>query len=191
MKKNDLFSTLGIKLKSNAFEDELCDTILKEMFESYAQNEIELKDISLRKTFKHQVSNLLEKTILEKVEKEIKPELEAFFGMKLKYSKPIQSLIYNKGHFFKPHKDDIKTNDGKNFRKITTVFFLNHQGNDPAKSDYEGGTLNLYGLLEMFPNRNFPIPCLKGTMVAFKADTIHEVTEIIRGQRCSLVVWFE
>ena len=189
MKNNDLFSTLGVKVIHRAFDEAFCDLILQELFDCYSRNETELKEIELRKTYKHKLSRSLEEVVLKRVREEIQPELESFFGTKLSYSKPIQTLLYNKGHFFKPHKDDIAANSEFS-RKITTVFFLNRQGTDPLTSEYEGGTLSLYGLLDQFPNNNFAMPCSKGTMVAFRADTIHEVTEITRGQRCSLVVWF-
>jgi len=191
MQKDDLFSQLGVKIIKNAFDETFCDNIKNEMFDSYLKEEIELKDIELRRTFKHELSENLKEVILNKINKEIKPELESFFGLDLKFSKPIQALIYNKGHFFKPHKDDTKTEDGSTYRKLTTVFFLNNQGSDSEGSNYQGGLLNLYGLVDNFPNKGFPVPNKKGNMVAFKADTIHEVTNIIDGQRISLVVWFE
>lgn len=186
----DLFSTLGVKIKKQAIPNQLCDLIKQEMFTSIESNDAIFKNFHLRKTYKHQLSTSIFDEIY-KLTKSIKPELENFFKEELKYSKPIQALVYDKGHFFKPHRDDTKSDDRKIYRKITVVFFLSKQGQQHNEGEYGGGNLNLYGVFKKFPNKAFSIPNEKGTMVAFRANEIHEVTQVEWGRRCSLVVWFE
>ena len=161
------------------------------MVSAKSKSSLELKEITLRKTFKHELSQELEKLVLEEFNKSISGELEEYFGLSLNYSKPVQALVYETGHYFAMHKDDVANEDGKIHRKITTVLFLNEQSADQDGLNYEGGLLKLYGLLPHLPQKGFSVPCRKGSLVAFRSDTVHEVTEVISGQRFTLVVWFE
>ena len=80
MKNNDLFSTLGVKVIHRAFDEAFCDLILQELFDCYSRNETELKEIELRKTYKHKLSRSLEEVVLKRVRVEIQPELDHFLG---------------------------------------------------------------------------------------------------------------
>ena len=189
MKHNDLFSALNIKIWPQALEPTICEEILMEINSKMETNEILLKELDTRKTYKHELSQQLFDKIFQKLNTEIRPHLEEFFDMPLTYSQPLQALVYTDGHFFKPHRDDTESVDRK-YRKLTTVIFLNQQGKSEGQGDYGGGDLNLVGLFEKHPSKGFPVPNTQGSMVAFRSDVIHEVTPVLWGNRGTLVMWF-
>lgn len=113
------------------------------------------------------------------------PDLSAHFGVNLTAYEEPQYLRYGPGSFFTAHRDrpradHLDTSD----RKASLVIFLNN--------DFEGGELTFYGLVNDpgFENAGFPCDAVPGLALAFRSDTLHEVTPVTRGERFTIVTWF-
>ena len=117
----------------------------------------------------------------------------AHFGVDLTKSEDPQFLRYEVGDFFVAHQDGntgLVRSEREQFRKISVVIFLNSQSDVPAFDSYAGGSLVF---TEWRPGRNQGQYCLvaePGTLVAFPAETTHEVTPVTSGKRYSIVSWY-
>jgi len=77
-------------------------------------------------------------------------------------------LKYESGGHIKAHVDDPVG--------VSASLFLN--------TGYEGG-------LFRFPDRNLTVDYKPGTIVLFPSKEMHEVTELTKGERYSVVTWFK
>lgn len=84
-------------------------------------------------------------------------------------------LIYNKGDFFKRHKDVYEESPRRDYRIWTTITMLDHS------SDMQGGELCI--------GDNQPISLRIGQTAIFKSDVEHEALEVLQGTRKVLVAW--
>lgn len=120
-----------------------------------------------------------------------KEMLERHFAVTLGACEEPQFLRYEAGDFFVPHQDGNTPliHDESRFRKISVVLFLSAQSEAPLPDHYGGGELVLHGPYGGPPLRtsaNAP----PGTLVAFRAETTHEVTPVTHGERFTIVSWF-
>ena len=69
--------------------------------------------------------------------------------------------------------------------------FLNRQSADPERGSYCGGSLVFSGRLFDFAREEIPQSAEAGTLVAFRAETTHEVTPVTSGERLSIVSWYK
>jgi SM-20-related protein len=124
------------------------------------------------------------------------PALSDFFGVPLQDCAGPEFVLYRPGDFFRPHRDASTTPDMPIEvlrRKVSCVIFLNAEGDALARDgSYAGGTLTFLGLN---PNPTWytgrtPLRGATGRLVAFRSDTVHEVTPVLRGQRYTIVTWF-
>ena len=105
-----------------------------------------------------------------------------------------QFLRYEPGDFFVRHQDG-NTNqlefDHLRIRRISLIVFLNDYAAEPKDNCYSGGALNLYEK-NAGPDGPRPFPVLgeTGLLVAFTADTMHEVAPVISGERFTVITWF-
>jgi predicted 2-oxoglutarate/Fe(II)-dependent dioxygenase YbiX len=109
-----------------------------------------------------------------------KPALEGHFGTSLTGCERPQFLRYEKGDFFVRHQDGNTHQldfDHLRVRRISIVVFLN--------DSFSGGSLNFYD-----PATTFALTGEPGLLVAFKADTFHEVVPVTSGERFTIVSWF-
>jgi predicted 2-oxoglutarate/Fe(II)-dependent dioxygenase YbiX len=94
---------------------------------------------------------------------------------------------YPDGGFYRPHRD--RGNDPQwthaARRAIALVLFLNSSRQVSPHGDFEGGVLRLFG-----PDETIDVQPEAGTLVAFPADVVHEVTEVRGGTRDTVVDWF-
>jgi SM-20-related protein len=122
---------------------------------------------------------------------ERKGVLEAHFGVELGGCEEPQFLRYREGDFFVAHQDGNTPliHDDTRHRKISAVAFLSPRSEDPAPGAYGGGSLVFHG---RYPDIDLrvPAPADPGTLVAFRAETTHEVTPVTHGVRYTLVTWF-
>lgn len=84
---------------------------------------------------------------------------------------------YGAGGMYRPHRDrgDVPSWPGAARRRVAVVIFLN--------DGFAGGVLRLLDdPVDIVPR--------EGTLVAFDASTLHEVTEVISGTRDAIVDWF-
>ena len=122
---------------------------------------------------------------------ERKPAIERHFGVVLDKCEEPQFLRYQPGDFFVPHQDGNTplVHDDSRFRKISAVLFLNAQSEETSPGTYGGGSFVFHG---SYPDLllRVPIAPAPGTLVAFRAETTHEVTPVTHGERFSVVTWF-
>lgn len=120
-----------------------------------------------------------------------KEALERHFGLALGDCEEPQFLRYETGDFFVPHQDGNTPliYDKSRFRKISVVLFLSRPSDEPLPGTYGGGSLVLHGPYSG-PELRVSITALPGLLVAFRAETTHEVTPVTHGERFTVVSWF-
>lgn len=103
------------------------------------------------------------------------PTLEAFFDVALSGREGSGFLRYGDGGFYRPHRDraDDEAWPGASRRAVTLIVFLNDEG-------FAGGVLRVGGV---------DVPPAAGTLVAFPAGELHEVTLVSGGHRDAIVDW--
>jgi SM-20-related protein len=134
---------------------------------------------SVRKTTSlHPASETVEK-IYERLLRQ-KSALEGHFGTSLTGCENPQFLRYEKGDFFVRHQDGSPNQldfDHLRVRRISIVVFLN--------DSFSGGALNFSD-----PRTTCALSGETGLLVAFRADTFHEVLPVTSGERFTIVSWF-
>ena len=122
------------------------------------------------------------------------PELETHFHLKITGCEPPHHLIYHPGDFFKPHADGGGTgqSDFTRRRRVSAVIFLNPESNEPAEGTFGDGRLTFHGLLDgpKWEACSFALKPEPGLLIAFRSETIHEVTPVSHGLRLTVVTWF-
>ncbi|MBW3570753.1 MAG: 2OG-Fe(II) oxygenase [Gemmatimonadetes bacterium] len=120
-----------------------------------------------------------------------KPELEAHFGVAVAECEEPQFLRYETGDYFVPHQDGNTPMvwDESRFRRISAVVFLTQRSEDPGPDTYGGGELVFHGPYTG-PQLRVPAAADPGTLVAFRAETTHEVTPVTHGVRFTIATWF-
>ncbi len=105
--------------------------------------------------------------------------LAAFFSKPLTEREGAGFLRYGPGGFYGPHRDRgvVASWPGAARRTVAVVVFLN--------DGFTGGMLRVFGE----DNARAIVP-QEGTLVAFAADTLHEVAPVVEGTRDTVVDWF-
>lgn len=129
---------------------------------------------------------------------EVERRLDAFretasrvFGLRLTGREGTGFLRYEAGGFYRPHRDWARDSawPGAARRRVAVVLFLNgSRAGDGEAGAFDGGTLRL---IPDDPGRAVvTIEPRAGTLVVFRADTLHEVTLVERGTRDAVVDWY-
>jgi SM-20-related protein len=120
----------------------------------------------------------------------LRPLLAAHFETSLETYEGPEYLIYRPGDFFGPHTDDAHEQIAQ--RKISVVVFLNTQQVWEGDGGHGDGELVLYGLGAGVDKAGqyVGLPGVAGSLVAFPADTVHEVLPVAWGERCAVVGWY-
>jgi SM-20-related protein len=124
---------------------------------------------------------------------ERREEVGAHFGLSLGACEEPQFLRYRVGDFFVAHQDGntgMLMSERERSRKISVVVFLNRQSEAPEADAYGGGTLVFSDWRGGAGRREFPFRGEAGTLVAFRAETTHEVLPVTHGERYSIVSWY-
>jgi predicted 2-oxoglutarate/Fe(II)-dependent dioxygenase YbiX len=112
----------------------------------------------------------------------------AFFELPLEGREGVNLLRYDEGGFYKPHIDraHLPAWPPAARRALTVVLFLESSRDADPAGGFSGGVLRL------FPDGREPIEIVprRGMLVAFPADTIHEVSPVSGGHRDTVVDWF-
>jgi len=114
--------------------------------------------------------------------------LAQHFGETLQDCEPPQFLRYEKGDFFVRHQDGNTRQldfDHLRVRRISIVVFLNDFSSEPREGCFSGGVLNFYD-----ETRTFGLEGETGLLVAFTAETFHEVLPVTSGERFTIISWF-
>lgn len=111
------------------------------------------------------------------------------FGSGLKELEEPQFLRYEAGDYFVAHQDG---NTGllrseREERKVSAVIFLNSQSEAPGPEVYGGGSLVFHPRGASEP---FRLTAEAGTLVAFRAETTHEVEPVTHGERFTIASWY-
>jgi predicted 2-oxoglutarate/Fe(II)-dependent dioxygenase YbiX len=113
-----------------------------------------------------------------------------FFGRTLRSREGAGLLRYEAGGFYGPHVDraEVVSWPQAAERAVALVLFLESSRDVDADGGFSGGVLRVYSdgdgatPVDIVPTR--------GTLVAFLADTPHEVTPVLDGTRDIVVDWF-
>jgi len=111
------------------------------------------------------------------------------FGSGLEELEEPQFLRYEAGDYFVAHQDG---NTGmlrseQEERKVSAVIFLNSQSETPGPNTYGGGSLVFHPRGASEP---FRLTAEAGTLVAFRAETTHEVEPVTHGERFTIASWY-
>jgi SM-20-related protein len=160
----------------------------------YIQGSDELVHETIRKTTSFHPGQATVSHIHQRLLQQ-KSALEAHFARPLTDCEPPQFLRYEPGDFFVRHQDGNTEQlefDHLRVRRISLIVFLNDHAVEPQENCYAGGALNLYDEKDTSPDGAKPFPLLgqTGLLVAFTADTIHEVAPVTSGERFTIISWF-
>jgi SM-20-related protein len=114
---------------------------------------------------------------------------EEHFGSALEKLEEPQFLRYEAGDYFVAHQDG---NTGllrseREERKVSAVVFLNSQSEAPGPEVYGGGSLVFHPRGASEP---FRLTGVAGTLIAFRAETTHEVEPVTHGERFTIASWY-
>lgn len=145
---------------------------------------------NVRRTTRLNVAPQTRDRLLEKV-RGFKAQLEAYFGQPLGDCEEPQFLRYDSGDFFVAHQDGNTPMiyDQSRFRRVTAVLFVSTPADEPGPHCYAGGAIVFHGAGSESSLR-LPLHPPAGTLVAFRAETTHEVTPVTGGRRHTIAFWF-
>lgn len=197
----DFFSRLGLFVRKNFLDAELCadlrsETSLTTNIPAKISNSGThgLVDERRRRTQLIKLSASKESFIRERL-LAIKPAVENHFNLKLTDCVTPHLLTYKKGDFFKPHRDGDTAPDAPKFvreRRLSAIIFLNNTAKQPTRNSFCGGKLVLYGLIDHgdWKTYGFPIESEEGMLILFNSGILHEVKPVTSGERYTIVSWF-
>ncbi len=128
---------------------------------------------------------------LENKISDIKPAVEDFFSIKLSEPKKPYYAIYQTGDFVERHADahpNVKNTNEIKSTRIVIIILLNDnigEATDENASNFTGGHLTFYGVIKdkAFKEYGYPLKAKAGTLIAFPATCLHEVTKVTSGVR--------
>jgi SM-20-related protein len=152
-------------------------------------------DERLRRTTRHMLSaettGRVKRMLLARM-----AEVGEHFGVELRDCEDPQFLRYQEGDFFVAHQDGNTEQlqyDHLRVRRVSVVVFLNRQSEEPAPGAFGGGSLAFYGpgVDTERKELGLTVAAEAGLLVAFRAETTHEVRPVTHGQRFSIVCWYK
>ena len=125
----------------------------------------------------------------------LRADLAAHFKMPLRGHEGPTFLRYTPGGFYEPHVDragDDEPEISPSLRRVSIVIFLNAMSAHPGPSEYAGGALTFYGVVDdpAWRTFGFALEPEPGLLVAFPSHLVHEVTPVAAGDRYTIVDWF-
>ena len=151
-------------------------------------------DERLRRTTRHMLSEETTERVRQMLLRRM-DEVAAHFRIRLHDCEDPQFLRYGEGDFFVAHQDGNTEQlqyDHLRVRRVSVVVFLNGQSEEPRDGSFGGGSLVFYES-HVDPERKelgVPVAAEPGLLVAFRAETTHEVRPVTHGQRFSVVCWY-
>lgn len=145
-------------------------------------------DLRVRRTTRVEVSPATRARVHRWLEG-ARERLAAHFGVPLGEAEEPQFLRYQAGDFFVPHQDGNTPMvwDDSRHRRVSVVLFLAPRSAGAAEGAYGGGSLVFHGAPGAPVAEAAAEP---GSLVAFRAETTHEVTPVTHGERYTVVTWF-
>lgn len=119
----------------------------------------------------------------------VKELVEKHFGVALSECEDPQFLHYREGDFFVAHQDGNTgmTRLDTERRLVSTVIFLSRESEAPQPDAHCGGSLVFS---DYRTDSKFHLTGEPGMLVAFRAETTHEITPVTHGERYSIVSWY-
>jgi predicted 2-oxoglutarate/Fe(II)-dependent dioxygenase YbiX len=120
----------------------------------------------------------------------VRERLARHFGVPLTQREGSGFLRYPTGGLFRPHRDwaEVPSWPDAALRRVAVVIFLTTSRDADPGGTFSGGTLRLFAGEDQGSARDIHPQC--GTLVAFHATVVHEVTAVREGIRDSVVDWF-
>ena len=142
------------------------------------------------RAIRHATSIDVAPVVLEELERALdsrRSRLANFFGIALAEREGAGFLRYPAGGFYAPHVDRAYVDawPAAARRAIAVVVFLNGAREGKADGAFNGGTLRIFA-----DGNTMDVVPRAGLLVAFRADVLHEVTEVQDGIRDAVVDWF-
>lgn len=189
-------SPFDLLLISGFIDPRTCLELIAEMrrspaqpAETYGQGELGLINERVRR-----VERLMpaRKTVEEVWRRlmEYSEKIGQHFGISLSGCEEPQFLRYRVGDFFVAHQDGntgLLQLDTDRSRRISISIFLNRQSEAAEKDAYCGGSLVFS---DWRAGKQFRLDGEAGTLVAFRAETTHEVIPVTHGERYAIVNWY-
>ena len=194
----EFFTRLGLFVRKNFLEQELCARCCREMDEAaptqatiVGPDDTDVIDKAIRRV---KVVDVPEATValVEARLLALLPALERHFDVTLTGCQPLQFLTYREGDFYTVHNDNDTGAPGMvGERTVSLVLFLNDQAQQPADGAYCGGSLTFYNLIAdpRWQTYGFPLNSEAGLLVAFRSDIMHQVLPVTHGERYTIVSW--
>lgn len=125
----------------------------------------------------------------------VRPAVAAHYGLVLTGEQAPQFLSYVTGDFYRAHRDNTKERDTSSSsaeRQISAVLFLNEASDEPREGTYGGGALTFYGLFDdpRAATVGLSLDAEPGLLITFRAETVHGVSPVTHGRRCTAVSWY-
>lgn len=202
MPSANFFSKLGIFSIPGFLDRDRCELIRREMDENaHITATVGKKtgeyvvDNSIRSAKFTDIGDETERGVHRKL-LDVMPRISEHFGIKLAGTQPLQFLKYQTGDHYRAHvdrRDDEQASEIAQQRRISAVIFLNDQTEEKSPGGYVGGALTFYGLLQdpRLANRGLALTGQAGLLVAFRPETVHEVTRVDWGIRNTIVTWYK
>jgi|ERR1700752_2969612 len=145
-------------------------------------------DQSVRQTLRIRPSVTTVESIVRRL-LALKDQVEQHFAVALSECEEPQFLRYREGDFFVAHQDGNTgmTRLDTERRLVSTVIFLSHESDSPQPAAHCGGSL-LFS--DYRTGSKFHMMGEPGMLVAFRAETTHEITPVTHGERLSIVSWY-
>ncbi len=206
MSRNSLLKQLGVFVEPSCFPVDVCRDLVRRMLVAPGEpasvygsdNESAVKP-QTRTTLSVEVPPEIDRVVCDRLEG-LRPNLARHFKVALERCEAPNYLVYGPGAFFRPHMDTRPPSDTLSEhagRLVSAVIFLSTPdaaagGDYAGNGDYAGGELRLFNLIDEPAWRGIgfagdPAP---GLLLAFRSDTVHEVTPVTRGFRCTVATWF-
>ena len=195
MKLDKLGSQFNLYLVESFFDAETCNEIVREMRNSssepstvYLSADSGDVDARVRKSERVKVSQQTVEYVRRRFLENMSA-IEEHFGIELDDCEEPQFLRYRVGDFFVAHQDGntgLLRLDREETRKVSAVIFLRRQTEIPEPDSYCGGSLVFSGRA----CRDFRLDGEVGNLVAFPAETTHEVPAVTHGERYSIISWY-
>ena len=199
MPNPEFFTRLGLLIIKDFFDNEMCATLRLETTRGTVEPAEVVRGTStidgqIRRTKRSNVSSSA-LDFVNKQLRDLRKQAELHFHKSLMNHQEPQFLIYEKGDFYRQHRDAYGGTGVPEYlqaRRISIVVFLNSQSDEPTLDTFGGGSLILYGLIDKPGSQRvgFPLAGQEGTLVAFPAETVHEVEPVTHGCRYSIGSWF-
>lgn len=116
---------------------------------------------------------------LERASKKISLKIQKKFNLPKMRRLNYQYALYQKGDFFRWHRDYSQTGKSSQ-REFTAIIFLSNE------NDYTGGLLEV---IDPSSKRKFKFKTLAGRAIIFPAIFQHRVTPVLKGRRETLTIW--